>query len=136
MIQSTVFISFYGQLWQKGRTPADEADTCNHEQVCDYLRRSMYGSDMMELTNRLKEQCRDVEIPHEYLCPITCDILLRPVVAADGFTYDHHAISRWLSCCDTSPQTNLKLDNTRLEDNECLMNEIKNWIRCKLHKET
>ena len=30
----------------------------------------------------------EVEVPHEYLCPITMDLMREPVIAMDGHTYD------------------------------------------------
>ena len=34
----------------------------------------------------------DIEIPHEYKCPITLDIMCDPVICTDGFTYEREAI--------------------------------------------
>jgi hypothetical protein len=36
-----------------------------------------------------------VPIPDELMCPVTHEILVDPVIAADGFTYEREAIERW-----------------------------------------
>ena len=37
-----------------------------------------------------------IEIPRDYLCPITQDMMENPVVAADGHSYEQSAIHEWL----------------------------------------
>lgn len=58
---------------------------------------------------RLKGRLRD-----EFVCPITRQIMREPVTAADGHTYDHAAISRWLANHDTSPKTGEAMTNLLL----------------------
>ncbi len=36
-----------------------------------------------------------VEVPHEFLCPITHLIMVDPVSAEDGQTYEREAIEKW-----------------------------------------
>ncbi len=36
-------------------------------------------------------------IPEAYMCPITCEIMTNPVIAADGHTYHKESITEWLS---------------------------------------
>lgn len=50
-------------------------------------------------------------------CPITHEVLRDPVVAADGITYERHAITNWLTSHDTSPMTNIPLANLELHPN-------------------
>jgi hypothetical protein len=38
----------------------------------------------------------EAEPPIEYKCPISCDIMVDPVVASDGWTYDRACIESWL----------------------------------------
>ena len=45
------------------------------------------------------------------MCPITDEIMRDPVIAADGHTYERRAITEWFAHHDTSPNTNLVLDN-------------------------
>ena len=37
------------------------------------------------------------ECPASLTCPITQECMKDPVMAADGFTYDRHAIVHWLT---------------------------------------
>ncbi|GAB4814455.1 hypothetical protein N2152v2_001501 [Parachlorella kessleri] len=46
-----------------------------------------------------------------FVCPITHEIMQDPVVAADGYSYDRHAIEAWLATRSTSPMTNEELED-------------------------
>merc|ERR1719343_1263956 len=52
-----------------------------------------------------------------FTCPITQEIMVDPVIASDGHTYDRHAITEWLRTHDTSPTTNMRLPNKNLIPN-------------------
>lgn len=39
-------------------------------------------------------------VPNEYLCPITMEIMVDPVIAMDGHTYERVAIENWLQVND------------------------------------
>ncbi|CAG9766318.1 unnamed protein product [Ceutorhynchus assimilis] len=55
----------------------------------------------------------NIDIPHEFLCPITHEIMREPVKCSDGFTYEKSAIAEWfMSGKFTSPMTNEELENT------------------------
>jgi WD40 repeat protein len=48
------------------------------------------------------------EIPSEWICPITSEIMTDPVLCEDGFSYERAAISAWfLRDKRTSPMTNI-----------------------------
>ncbi|KAM6555824.1 hypothetical protein CsatB_002843 [Cannabis sativa] len=67
-------------------------------------------------------------IPSHFTCPILQEIMEDPQIAADGFTYEAEAIRGWLHTGhDTSPMTNLKLDNLNLVPNYALQNAIQEW---------
>jgi len=64
-------------------------------------------------------------IPHEFRCPITKDVMLDPVMAADGHTYERSAIERWLSSGHrTSPVTNAVLTSRNLLPNYAIRSQI------------
>ena len=71
---------------------------------------------------------REVEIhdptPHEFKCPISLDVMLDPVLTADGQTYEKEQIEKWLSENNQSPLTNLRLSSKRLIPNIALRNII------------
>lgn len=54
-------------------------------------------------------------------CPITCELMVDPVTAADGQTYERHAIVQWFerkgTATPTSPSTNEPLKDTTLRPN-------------------
>ncbi|KAJ8686204.1 hypothetical protein QAD02_021998 [Eretmocerus hayati] len=67
----------------------------------------------------------DMEIPDEFLCPITHEVMREPVMCSDGFTYERAAINEWFLCGKfTSPMTNEPLRTTTLTSNVPLRNAI------------
>jgi hypothetical protein len=46
------------------------------------------------------------DIPPQFLCPILHEVMVDPVMAADGYTYEREAIETWYRQRDTSPMTN------------------------------
>eukprot|EP00945_MAST-04E_sp_MAST-4E-sp1_P009005 g9005.t1 len=59
-----------------------------------------------------------------YLCPITKSIMLDPVNADDGYTYERSAIEKWLSLNNTSPMTGTAMSD-KLTPNYSLRSAIK-----------
>ncbi|KAK9809032.1 hypothetical protein WJX72_008192 [[Myrmecia] bisecta] len=53
-------------------------------------------------------------------CPITMEIMRDPVLAADGYTYERSAIEKWLRTSNTSPQTNMLLEDKHLRPNNSI----------------
>ncbi|KAJ6671804.1 U BOX DOMAIN-CONTAINING [Salix viminalis] len=43
------------------------------------------------------QRCRSLLIPHEFLCPITLEIMVDPVIVATGQTYERESIQKWLN---------------------------------------
>lgn len=69
-----------------------------------------------------------VEIPDDYLCPITREIMTDPVVAADGHTYERSAIRRWIETGHSkSPLTGVPLNYYTLTDNITLRKVIRDF---------
>ena len=59
--------------------------------------------------------------PDEVLCPITHDVMVDPVVTADGHSYERWAIVNWLARGNsTSPLTGGQLEHTMLTPNHAL----------------
>ena len=64
-------------------------------------------------------------IPPFFLCPITYGVMVDPVMAADGTTFDRFAIEAWfVKGKDTNPLTGEKLANTNLIPNKILKSQI------------
>ncbi|WOL10105.1 U-box domain-containing protein 33-like isoform X1 [Canna indica] len=69
-------------------------------------------------------------IPSYFICPIFQEIMNDPHVAADGFTYEAEAIKGWIDGGhDTSPMTNLKLENCELIPNRAIRSAIQEWLQ-------
>ena len=68
------------------------------------------------------------EVPNEFKCSITMEIMQDPVIAADGHTYERAAITQWLVHHNTSPKTNAVLPNRTLIPIHGLKSRIRDWL--------
>ena len=73
---------------------------------------------------RSSEASEAAEVPDDYVCPITAEIMTDPVSTADGFTYERAAITEWLRTKDTSPKTGATLESKALIPNYSLRSLI------------
>ena len=69
----------------------------------------------------------DVEIPDEFICPITSVLMEDPVFTVDGLTYERSAIEQWLQHKVTSPMTGSPLASTQLIPNVSLRGMIRKF---------
>ncbi|VVA25712.1 PREDICTED: U-box domain-containing [Prunus dulcis] len=90
----------------------------------------------MEATNviddpvmpKMLEKCPSLMIPHEFLCPITLEIMTDPVIVASGQTYDRESIQKWFDTNHrTCPKTRETLAHLSLAPNYALKNLIMQW---------
>ncbi|XP_044159471.1 WD repeat, SAM and U-box domain-containing protein 1 [Bufo gargarizans] len=79
-----------------------------------------------DLKSKMKEAPSN--IPEEFLCPITCEIMKDPVIASDGYSYERKAIESWIGTKRTSPMTNLPLENLLLTPNRTLKMALNRWL--------
>ncbi|XP_036093206.1 WD repeat, SAM and U-box domain-containing protein 1 isoform X4 [Rousettus aegyptiacus] len=78
---------------------------------------------------RTKVKTLSSEIPDEFICPITRELMQDPVIASDGYSYEKEAIENWISKKKrTSPMTNLVLPSTVLTPNRTLKMAINRWL--------
>ncbi|XP_071978045.1 WD repeat, SAM and U-box domain-containing protein 1 [Engystomops pustulosus] len=75
-----------------------------------------------------KMKATSSNVPEEFLCPITCEIMKEPVIASDGYSYERKAIESWISTKRTSPMTNLPLENLLLTPNRTLKMALNRWL--------
>jgi hypothetical protein len=67
-------------------------------------------------------------IPDEFFCPISLDLMEDPVTAADGHSYERREIEAWFGGGhNTSPKTGAVLPNTNLVPNIPLRNLIREY---------
>ncbi|XP_075476780.1 U-box domain-containing protein 15-like [Primulina tabacum] len=80
------------------------------------------------LSMRRLEKCKSLMIPHEFLCPVSLEIMADPVIIATGQTYERESIRKWLSSGHrTCPKTGQKLNYLTLAPNLALRNLILQW---------
>lgn len=65
--------------------------------------------------------------PENHCCPISQNVMVDPVVAEDGFTYERVHIDRWFLERKTSPMTNNVLKTTDVVPNHFARNCIDEW---------
>jgi Mg-chelatase subunit ChlD len=69
-----------------------------------------------------------VDIPSEFLCPITYEMMTDPVILSDGQTYERQAIEQWLQTHNTSPLSNSRASLADLKPNYALRSAIERWL--------
>lgn len=76
-------------------------------------------------------------IPQEFICPITQDLMTNPVICHDGITYEDIAIRQWLVSHTTSPVTREPLSAFELIPNRALKFAIEEYVkRSQPHQST
>ena len=74
------------------------------------------------------------EIPEQFICPITQNIMSDPVKTVDNFIYDKFAIERWFRTHTSSPCTGLHLNDRSLINHTELYDQIQEFIKLKLEQ--
>lgn len=69
------------------------------------------------------------DVPIDFICPITHEIMRDPVVSEDGFTYEASAIEEWFKMKPFSPMTNLELSSTDTLPNLALKERIDKYLQ-------
>ncbi|KAJ3672318.1 hypothetical protein LUZ60_007039 [Juncus effusus] len=93
------------------------------------------GTDPLSDVNMPKylQKCPSLLIPNEFLCPISLEIMLDPVIIATGQTYERRSIQQWIDAGHRScPKTRKALNHLQLAPNYALRNLILQW--CEKHK--
>jgi serine/threonine protein kinase len=76
--------------------------------------------------------CWPEEIPLSFCCSITGEVMLDPVVCADGHSYERAAIQEWFARGNmTSPLTNGNLSNLSVIPNHELRSAIEEFMRLR-----
>jgi len=68
-----------------------------------------------------------LDIPDEFLCPITLNLMCDPVLAPDGHNYEYSAIAQWLRVNPCSPLTKRAMKAEELQTNPTLRGAIEQW---------
>jgi len=79
------------------------------------------------------EKCPSLMIPNDFLCPISLEIMMDPVIVATGQTFERRNIQKWLDAGHrTCPKTRQTLAHLSLAPNYALRNLILQW--CEKNK--
>lgn len=71
----------------------------------------------------------EIDVPEDFICPITHEIMTDPVLCEDGFSYERAAILEWFGKDrNTSPMTNSVLTSTELFENNKMKKEIEKYL--------
>ena len=68
----------------------------------------------------------NIKIPHEFICPITLDIMREPVICEDGFTYEKSAIKNLKVM--VSPLTRQSINLKNLKSNDTIKKLIEDFV--------
>uniref|UniRef100_A0ACD5ZMT2 Uncharacterized protein n=1 Tax=Avena sativa TaxID=4498 RepID=A0ACD5ZMT2_AVESA len=79
------------------------------------------------ITSNMNVRNADSRVPRHFICPLTQEVMDDPYVAADGHTYEHHAIKAWFRKHRVSPATKCKLPNSSIIPNHTLRAAIQQW---------
>ena len=107
---------------------APSLTSLSYEEVLDKVGMSKLEAQRMIQKQRSITNARNEEIPEEFICPITQDVMRNPVLCSDGFVYEKAAIGEWLiSRKKTSPMTNLPMTSTQMVLQPELMGRIRDF---------
>ena len=120
---------------------AKQKDVINHKERL-VRRKIVTIQELIELISNINKKPIDVtilqtlissdEIPHQFFCCISQDIMVDPVKTIDGFTYDRISIEKWFQNSWKSPLTGLQLQSKILEPNTDLKLKIEEFTKLKL----
>ena len=68
-----------------------------------------------------------IEIPKNFICPISFKIMKNPHQTTIGSVYEKDAIEKWLKTNNTDPLTNVILQNKMMSPNIVAKNIINEW---------
>uniref|UniRef100_A0A7N0RJQ9 RING-type E3 ubiquitin transferase n=1 Tax=Kalanchoe fedtschenkoi TaxID=63787 RepID=A0A7N0RJQ9_KALFE len=80
--------------------------------------------------NFMPSQSINANIPDEFRCPISLDLMKDPVIIASGHTYDRHSIAQWInSGHHTCPKSGQRLIHMALIPNYALKSLVHEWCQ-------
>ncbi|XP_058182799.1 U-box domain-containing protein 1-like [Rhododendron vialii] len=104
----------------------DETDKTNHDSRQTTTSFSNYHSSPCSSYSQLIFS----NIPDEFRCPISLDLMRDPVIIASGHTYNRNSIAQWInSGHQTCPKTGKRLIHMALIPNYALKSLIHQWCQ-------
>lgn len=71
--------------------------------------------------------CDQSNIPEEFLCPLTLEIMVDPIMNREGHSYERSAIVTWLNTNTTCPLTRKPMRISDFISNRLLQSKIQSW---------
>eukprot|EP00798_Chlamydomonas_sp_ICE-L_P011732 gene11732-biopygen14937 len=66
-------------------------------------------------------------VPSEYMCPLTLDWFIDPVVTASGHSYSRAAIEEWLTTSSADPLTRTNIGGAPIYSNVAMKNALDHY---------
>ena len=70
-----------------------------------------------------------IPVPDEFICPLTLDVMVEPIVSREGHNYEREAILNWVAEHGTSPLTRKPMRPSQLVPNRALQAQISFFLR-------
>ena len=114
----------------------DVKDNCENAFIRTFIGNTQKNITNIEEVKEIQHQkthnhVDDDDINTDFKCPITMDIMKDPVICSDGHSYERESITKWLLTHNTSPKTNVVLENTNLTPNHSLRALIQSYLESK-----
>ena len=119
------------QLQDRQQQQVNEITSSLEAQIRQIREKNRLGlrNPKLELVKRRLNLYNKNQIPNEFICPITQDIMEDPVIIDDGHTFERTAIQQsFLISGFKSPITRAEVSN-RLIPNIALRNRIQDWMQ-------
>lgn len=89
-----------------------------------------YSSTKRDYEDSFTSQSALTNIPDEFRCPISLDLMRDPVIVASGHTYDRSSIAQWInSGHHTCPKSGQRLIHMALIPNYALKSLVHQWCQ-------
>jgi U-box domain len=71
----------------------------------------------------------NIAVPDEFICPITRDVMMKPMMTKSGFNFERKAILEWIAKGnDGCPMTRTALSPSKIVPNKALEGRILKWM--------
>ena len=84
---------------------------------------------LKQIHNRLAHNCAMDDIPPQFLCPITQELIQDPVSTLCGHTFERAAIEQWFEGHGTCPADNLPVGVKKVTPNYSLKSSIEDFVK-------
>ncbi|XWS07613.1 hypothetical protein CRYUN_Cryun41cG0004100 [Craigia yunnanensis] len=100
------------------------------EKTNENIKQQPYASINRNLDQSSSSQSMSSNIPDEFRCPISLDLMKDPVIVASGHTYDRNSIAQWINTGHrTCPKSGQRLIHMALIPNYSLKSLVHQWCQ-------